>query len=108
MGNPVHDSAMSQAEWFDSATYPTAIFRSRGFRRISADHYRANGTLTLKGKALPITLPFTLNIAGDEASVSGAAVVDRVKADMGMTSDPGGSTVSKTIAVSFVVKARRT
>jgi polyisoprenoid-binding protein YceI len=41
------------------------------------DAYVANGTLTIKDISLPLSLPFTLTIDGDVATMFGTASIDR-------------------------------
>ncbi|MDR3509269.1 MAG: cytochrome b/b6 domain-containing protein [Caulobacteraceae bacterium] len=106
-GNPVHDQTLPQGEWLDSADKPTATFKTSRFRHIAGDRYEARGTLTLKGKALPVALPFTLTLKGDRAKVTGEAMIDRAQADIGMSSDAAGAYVSKTIKITVSVTARR-
>lgn len=63
------------ADFFNVETFPTASFVAS----ISADgdQYLADGTLTIKGNSVPVSLPFTLSIAGDTATMSGTVSLDR-------------------------------
>ncbi|MBL8548493.1 MAG: cytochrome b/b6 domain-containing protein [Hyphomonadaceae bacterium] len=106
-GVPLHDQSMPTREWFDVANHPTATFRATRFRRGAGGAYTATGTLTLKGKDIPITLPFTLTIAGNTATMSGRASIDRAAADLGMASDPDAEYVSQAIGVEVRVVATR-
>lgn len=105
-GVPLHESSLPQEEWFDTANYPTATFRVEEFRQTS-DGYEARGVLNLKGRDLPVRLPFTLSIDGDRAAMDGEALIERDEADLGQSSDPGGDWVSKEIRVSVHVEAQR-
>ena len=62
-------------DWFDAAAHPTARFVA-GITRAETG-YRAIGTLTLKGRTVPVTLPFTLTIRGDRATMAGTVTLDR-------------------------------
>lgn len=68
------------AEFFDTATHPVAVFKAA----ISRDGagYVARGTLALRGAEVPVALPFTLDLTGDEAHMSGSLALDR--RDFGM------------------------
>jgi cytochrome b561 len=101
------DGSLSAAEAFDTANHPTAVFRTTRIRHLGGDNYEARGTLTLKGRALDVTAPFTLTIASDRATVSGRTSIDRTQANVGMTTDPGASFVSREIAVDFAIQATR-
>lgn len=64
-----------EADYFDIAGHPTAIFAGK-IRPDGAAHV-VDGTLTLKGKAMPVKLPFTLQIDGDSATATGKVTLDR-------------------------------
>ncbi|MEJ6402309.1 cytochrome b/b6 domain-containing protein [Yoonia sp. 2307UL14-13] len=63
------------ADFFDAAAFPTAEFQAN----ITAGEsdYLATGTLTIKGNAVPVTLPFTLDITDDQAAMAGTLSLDR-------------------------------
>ena len=63
------------ADFFDAATHPAATFT--GTIAETDGHLAATGTLDLKGVTLPLTLPFTLRLNGDTATVDGSTTVDR-------------------------------
>jgi cytochrome b561 len=106
-GVALHDQTLPQAEWFNVAQYPTAIFRAAQFRALGDDRYEARGLLTLKGKDIPITLPFELKIDGNEAEMRGEITLNRREADLGQTSDASGNWVSNDIRVRVRVEAAR-
>ncbi len=62
-------------DFFDAEAFPTALFVAD----IMADgeNYIAEGTLTIKDITSPLTLPFTLALEGDNASMAGSVVIDR-------------------------------
>ena len=62
-------------EFFDTGRFPVARFE--GTISGTADQMQATGNLSLHGKTLPLTLPFTLKIAGDIAHVAGQFSLDR-------------------------------
>ena len=68
------------ADFFDTATYPQAIFTADILP--AASGYEANGTLTLRGTTVPVTLPFALTLDGDTALMTGQTNLDR--RDFGM------------------------
>ena len=61
------DTALPGKDWFDTGRFPTAEFKTRTINRKGADAYEAVGTLTLRGIAAPLTLPFALEINGTSA-----------------------------------------
>ncbi len=66
-----------------------------------------SGALTLKGKSLPASLPFTLTIAGNSATMQGKTTVDRLAYEIGTESDGSGTFVSKDIAIAVELVATR-
>lgn len=73
----------------------------------AAGSYLAKGELTLRGETLPIELPFTFEEGEDgTARVEGRAQIDRTAYGIGLSNDPGGSYLGKTVAVSFDLRAR--
>jgi cytochrome b561/polyisoprenoid-binding protein YceI len=63
------------ADFFDSATYPTARFT--GAIIAEAGSYTADGVLAIKGSEVPVRFPFDLTVAGDTAEMSGTLTLDR-------------------------------
>ncbi|MCR8550214.1 cytochrome b/b6 domain-containing protein [Salipiger sp. P9] len=76
------------ADFFDAETYPTATFQADLMN--VADGYVAEGTLSLKGVDLPVSLPFTLTLDGDRAEMTGRTTLDRMGFAIGANmADPG-------------------
>ena len=78
----VTDQAMG-ADFFNAADYPTATFSAP--ITTTADGYVADGTLTLKGQAAPVTLPFTLTLDGDTATMQGSTTLNRMDYGIGQS-----------------------
>lgn len=77
-----------EPEFFDVATHPAASF---GAEILPApEGYIAQGTLALRGVERPVTLPFTLEIDGDTARMTGSTTLDR--RDFGMGQSYGDET----------------
>jgi cytochrome b561 len=105
-GVALHDQTLPGAEWFDAANHPTAVFRTTSIRG-GGNEYEARGTLTIKGRAIEVRLPFTLRIEGERATMDGRLSIDRREANLGMASDPDADYVSREIGVRVHVEARR-
>ncbi len=82
-GDEKKDEYLPQEGWFNVSDYPKAVFAAKTFRHDSDNKYVAAGTLTLRGATLPVTLPFTLDITGDEAHVAGEVVLNRLDFGVG-------------------------
>ncbi len=106
-GDPTQEGSLPGAEWFDTATYPTARFQATAFKALGGNRYEATGTLRIKATTVPVVLPFTFDEASGTATVAGKLELDRTALNMGMASDAGGDWVSKAIGVEIRVKAER-
>ena len=70
----VTDQAMG-ADFFNVDAFPTALFQADISQAETG--YVAEGTLTIKDIAAPVTLPFDLEIVDDLATMSGSLELDR-------------------------------
>lgn len=70
----VTDQAMG-ADFFDVTAFPTAIFAADIMQDGSS--FLADGTLTIKGNEIPVSLPFVLDINDDTAEMAGSVSLDR-------------------------------
>lgn len=62
-------------DFFDAEQFPAATFRADILR--AADGYTAEGTLSLKGQEVPVSLPFSLHLEDGIAEMQGRTVLDR-------------------------------
>jgi cytochrome b561/polyisoprenoid-binding protein YceI len=104
-GVAIHDQYLPTAEWFNAAANPTATFRTTSIAR-RGQGYVAQGTLTIKGQSRPVSLPFTLTINGNHASMRGTVSIDRHAFGIGNGSD-GDEQISPTINIAIRVEAER-
>ena len=106
-GDKVQETTLVNPEWFDSATHKFATFRSTSISARGGNRYAAQGMLEIKGKATPVTLPFTVDISGNKAKANGSLTLDRMALDMGTKSDPKGDFVSRNIDLAISVSATK-
>ena len=106
-GDNYKDGTLPQEEWLDVKHFPKARFEAKSFKSLGSGKYEANGSLTIKGKTVPLDLPFTLKIEGSNAVMSGAAKLDRIALGIGTKSDADAEWVSREIKVDVTVSARR-
>lgn len=107
-GDKFQDTTLDGAEWFAPAQFPRITFTTARIVATGPGKYVAQGTLTVKGKAVPVQLPFVLKIAGDAATMQGRTTLDRIALGLGTASDPTGAWVSKPIALTIDLTATRT
>ena len=106
-GDRQRDGAIPGADWFDVAKYPQAVFDITGFAHGAGDEYTAHGTLTIKGRTQPETLPFTLSIDGDTAHARGH--LDLVRTLFGIGTGPwaSGQWVATGVGVDLDIAAHK-
>ncbi|MDX1497694.1 MAG: YceI family protein, partial [Salinisphaeraceae bacterium] len=97
-GSKLHNKSLPEAEWFDVANYPEAVFKLIGIEPQGENSYAAYGTLSIKDKRIELP-PFTLRLSNERAEFKGKAVIDRADVDIGMESDPRGEWVSRQITI---------
>lgn len=82
-GTKDRDNTLPGKVWFSTKAFPKAVFEASDFSRISGNDYVATGTLTMKGKTLPLELPFNLDINNGRAVMTATPMLDRTKWDVG-------------------------
>jgi polyisoprenoid-binding protein YceI len=94
-------------DWLAIKTSPTARFTTRSVKAAGPGRYLAKGNLLLRGKNVPVELPFTLSIAGNTATMAGTTRLDRRVFGIGMESDASGAWVVFPVPVTIRVVATR-
>jgi polyisoprenoid-binding protein YceI len=77
LGSPAYSGEMAKPAWFDSAKFPQASFRSTAVRASAANQLEATGTLTLKGKSLPVTVVIVVGASGAQPVFDGSYTLSR-------------------------------
>ncbi len=109
IGSVTLGSVTSQAlggDFFDAATFPTATFQADLARDPAGAGYLADGTLTLKGVAMPLALPFTLTVEDGIATMQARTMLDRRDFAIGDTMGDEAN-LAFTVAVEIALTARR-
>ena len=106
-GDGERDETLKGGDFFAVGTSRTAVFRADRFRKTGTDRYIAQGTLRLKGVTAPLSLPFTLRIDGDTATMQGSATIDRLTWKIGESEFSSTSDIPAAVAVEIALKARR-
>lgn len=75
IGDESYSAEARKPAWFDSAKFPTATFRSTAIKAISASRFDATGTLSIKGKAVTITVP--VSVPASANAFDGTLVISR-------------------------------
>jgi len=98
------------ADFMNAEDHPVARFEAdiltAGDGIDSDGGYTAQGTLALAGAEVPVSLPFSLEIMGDEAHAQGSVTVDRRDFGIG-ESHSDESQVGFSVEIRFTLTARR-
>lgn len=98
-GDPTRDLPLLEPSWFSVVLFPTATFTTDAITTDGSGAYVAEGTLTIRGHAEKVDLPFTLAIEGDTAMMQGSVTIDRSKFQLG-----AGSWQDRSVANEVQVK----
>jgi polyisoprenoid-binding protein YceI len=74
-------------EWFDSAKYPYAKFKSTKVEKKEGSTYNIIGNLTIKGITKMVTVPATYVKSGSKITFKGTFNVNRIDFKVGKKSD---------------------
>jgi polyisoprenoid-binding protein YceI len=102
------EDALRTSDWFNVASFPQAIFESSQFTKANGNTLQAKGTLSLKGKKLPLVLSFTYEkISDNKTKVTGNAQL--IRADFGVGQGEWSSTeeIKNEVQVNFVITATK-
>ncbi|HSW14767.1 MAG TPA: YceI family protein [Solimonas sp.] len=68
-GSAEADEVAVDKPWLDQAGFPRATFRSSAVRSLGGSRYEARGTLSIRGKAREISVPFSAQQQPDGATL---------------------------------------
>jgi polyisoprenoid-binding protein YceI len=106
-GDPSRDQSLPTADWFNVKVFPQAQFRASQFKPVGPGRYIAYGVLSMRGKAQPVSLPFTLTINGKQASMRGSLTIDRRSFGVGQGQFAGTEAVAANIRIDVAIEAQR-
>jgi len=105
-GSTDRNSTLPGKVWFSTRKFPDAVFTSNEISKTD-EGYLAKGELSLKGKSVPLDLPFRLDIEGAQAVMTSQITIDRTLWNVG--SDPWNTDewVSREVKLDLQVTAIR-
>lgn len=101
-GNGDRDDTLKTSDFFDVAKFAQARYTATKFRSLGGNQYAADGTLTLRGVAKPVTLTFTWT-PGPQPVLNGKATVKRLDFGVGGGEWADTQTIPNEVAVSTKV-----
>jgi polyisoprenoid-binding protein YceI len=106
-GNGDRDALIPDEDWFWISHFPRATFVANGFTAAGPGRYLANGVLTIRGAAKPLTLPFTLAITGPTAKMHAQVALNRLALGVGQGEWKATDTVAAAVGVTVDLTATR-
>ena len=106
-GDKSRDDSLPTPDWFNVKAFPRATFTSRSFKSLGGNRYQAAGTLTIRGVARPVVLPFQLAINGNAAQMRGTLTVDRRWFGVGEGQFASADTVAAGVKINIAINARK-
>ena len=100
-GNSDADDEVTDKLWFDTQKYPTASFVASSFKALGGDRYQAQGKLSLKGKTVDITAPFTFKQNGNSGIFDGSLNMNRLDYGIGTGIWADVATVANEVSITF-------
>lgn len=107
-GDASRDESLPTPDWFNVRAFPRATFVSKSFKSLGGNRYQAAGTLTIRGVARPVVLPFQLAINGNAAQMRGILTIDRRWFGVGQGQFAGVDAVAAAVKVNITINARKT
>ncbi len=83
VGGEEYNAEVRKKAWFDSATFPNASFHSTAIKADAKNHFTATGTLSVKGKAITVTVPVAVQDTAGVNAFDGTLVISRAAFGIG-------------------------
>ena len=100
-GSEEANDEVAGKQWFNAKAFPSAGFVSTGVKALGGNRYEATGKLTIKGKTLDVTAPFTFQANGTRGLFDGVFTIKRLDYNIGEGVWTDVSTVANEIQIKF-------
>jgi len=95
-------------DWFDVKLFPRAVFTATKFTKTGNNSYQADGTLTIKGKTVPIVLSFVMEeYSQTQAKAKGSTTIKRTAFGIGQGEWAKTDAVKDEVKVEFKLLANQ-
>ena len=101
LGVPETDAELPKANWFGSAQFPQASFRSSAIKSLGSGRFEVAGTLTVKGSAQPLVVPVQLTQSAGTSIARGSFTIKRLAFKIGEAEWTDTSLVANDVLVRF-------
>lgn len=83
LGEPEYNKEVQKKTWFNSAQFPQATFVSKEIKSAGAGKLTIQGTLTIKGRALDVSMPVAFKQEGKTQTFEGQLPIKRLYFNIG-------------------------
>lgn len=100
-GSPEANGEVIRKPWFNVAQFPKATFVSQSVKALGGDRYSVTGPMTVKGKTVVVTAPFSVKAQGAGDVFAGSFVIKRNDFSVGDGPWNDPDTVADEVQVKF-------
>jgi len=100
-GSSDGDEEVAGKAWFNAKAFPTAKFVSTSVKPLGANRFEVQGKLTIKGKTLPVSAPFTFKPDAALSTFDGSFTIKRLDYAIGEGEWADVSTVANEVQIKF-------
>ncbi len=104
-GTAEGDEEVITPTWLSIAKFPKARFESQSIKALGDNRYQVTGTLQIKGKSEPVTMPVTFTKNGNQGVFAGKFTIRRNSFAIGEGSWAAADIVAAEVGVTFKVSA---
>lgn len=95
-------------DWFNTKLFPQAIFKANSFTKTGKNLYKAQGTLTIRDKTMPIKLTFSAEeLSKTSAHVEGSTTIKRSWFGVGKGEWASTKEIKDKVTINFAITATR-
>jgi polyisoprenoid-binding protein YceI len=96
----VNDEAKGKA-WFDTRTFPKAVFVASSIKPLGGGRFEVRGPLTIKGRTHEVAAPFSYKESGGSGIFEGAFAIKRLQFNIGEGQWKDTDTVADDVQIRF-------
>jgi polyisoprenoid-binding protein YceI len=98
--------SLKSSVWFSAKLFPKAIFSAEKFTKISESKFKADGSLTIKGKTIPTQLDFSFSEFSDDKAIAvGTAKINRSDFGIGEKEESKANGIKNEVDITFIINA---
>lgn len=101
LGEPEYNKEVQKKEWFNSAQFPQATFVSSEIKATDAGKLSVQGKLTIKGKALDVSMPVAFKQDGKIQVFEGQLPIKRLYFNIGEGEWKDTDTLADEVIIKF-------